>query len=86
MTKETTTKEEWPLHEAVFFKDSKRLEKLIDSQNHDINSKDKFGKCMIYDSLCVHIMYYTTSGYGVSALMIDELDHKGPSTNDFRHT
>ena len=48
-TKETTTSKEeemeLPLHETVFLKDPKRLEKLIESKKYDINTKDKFGKC-----------------------------------------
>lgn len=34
-----------PLHQAVFLKDGKRLQQLIESEKYDIDEKDKFGKC-----------------------------------------
>lgn len=41
---EEGTQSSLSLHKAVFLKDGKQLEQLLESKEHDINEKDKFGK------------------------------------------
>lgn len=44
MTIEEEIDQTLPLHQAVFLKDGKRLQQLIESGKYDIDEKDKFGK------------------------------------------
>ena len=67
MTIDSGTEQILPLHQAVFLKDGKRLQQLIESEKYDIDEKDKFGNSdflksqMAYDinyHFIIFISYY----------------------------